>query len=101
MKSNFTKWIAIAFVGAALTGLSGTASAGRWEDWRIREIHRSEVKIDDLRVQRDRADDRHDWRRVHRLDDEIAKLRELIRRDREELENRRHRDWDRDRRHDW
>ena len=99
MKSKSINWVTMTVLGALCIGMSSSASAGGWDDSRVREIHRAEIKIDDLRIQRDRAEDRHDWRRVHRLENEIDHLRDLIRRDREWLQGH-HRDRDHERDHD-
>lgn len=82
MKTNIFRSVVAGLAILSFVGASSSAMAGGWGDWRDREIHRAERRIDQLRVERDRAADHHRWREVKRIDAAIDHQRDIIRRDR-------------------
>lgn len=97
MNTKMIRALALGLVCASLVGASTVASARGWDDWRQREIHRAERRIDELRRAKDRAVDHHNWREVHRIEVAIDRERDIIRRDREHDRDR-ERDHSRDHR---
>ncbi len=91
-KTKMIRTVVASLACLAFVGVSGMASAGGWDDRHDREIHRAERRIDELYRAKARAEDRHNWREVRRIESDIRREREILRRERD-------RDRDHDRHH--
>lgn len=103
MKSRLFGMAAVAGLAVLLGGTMAAPPAHADEDdyyprqhirRDINDIHNDQWRLDDLYRQRDFLADRHDWRGVRRLNQQIDSLRRHIERDRHDV----HRDIDRNRR---